>query len=61
MKLVAHSTSFKGVTSYAKGKNCHEWHISNQFFPLPIGSLVAHIRKLMILTCLCQKGMGHQK
>jgi hypothetical protein len=61
MKLVAHSTSFKGVTLYAKGKNCHEWHINDQLFPLPIGSLVAHTRKQMILTCLCQKGMGHQK
>jgi len=45
MKLVAHSTSFKGVTLYAKGKNCHEWHIDNQLFPLPIGSLVAHTKK----------------
>ncbi len=61
MKLVAHLTSFKGVISYAKGKNCQEWHIGNQFFPLPIGSLVAHTRKQTILTCLCKKGMGHQK
>ncbi len=61
MKLFARSTSFKGVKPHVKGNNCHEWHIDNQFLPLPIGSLVAHTRKQMILTCLCQKGMEHQK